>query len=367
MNIRNIELLNSIDNIESSILESEISVCVSLCEHYGKISTFMEYSNADTSTFMPIFQESTLYTEALTPVEKDTDDETNTDSAESSSDEDKHEFLIIRLIKAIGTLFKKIGNAIVVQIRGIFRIVKNVFTHDEIIKAFKHRKKNKDKYKDLSMDNVPDMDETDTEKTRIEPYDAKASAASPVSTDDGDDEDDIEEIETFQIYNVIKIWDWFSAFSNVWDEVMKNVTNIKYDINATMKSIKNAKSVYNNKSYQVYEVLEGSAIEILDQVNQPIKNGPEKIKGKSRLQILEELANGCKSIGDKITKYAGDLSKSHIRKDIMKDATKLKAFRDFVGGMNTASTGFEAVVAQTMAELKKLINDINVPETTAAA
>lgn len=361
MNMRNIELLNSIDSIESSILESEISVCLSLCEHYGKISTFMEYSNADTSSFMPIFQESTLYTEALIPIEKNDDSET--DEETSSFGEDKHEFLIIRLIKAIGTLFKKIGNAIVVQIRGIFRIVKNVFTHDEIIKAFKHRKKNKDKYKDLSMDGVPDMDETDTEKAKLEPYEAKTVGDVLTSLDD---EDDVEETETLQIYNVIKIWDWFNAFSNVWDEVMKGATNIKNDINATMKSIKNAKNIYNNKSYQVYEVLEGSAVEILDQVNSPIEKAPEKIKGKSRLQILEELANGCKSIGDRITKYAGDLSKSHIRKDIKKDPVKLKAFKDFVSGMNTASTGFEAVITQTMAELKKLINNINVPETAAA-
>lgn len=363
MDMRNIELLNSIDSIESSILESEISVCLSLCEHYGKISTFMEYSNVDTSSFMPIFQESTLYTEALVPIEKSDDSESDEEET-SSSGEDKHEFLIIRLIKAIGTLFKKIGNAIVVQIRGIFRIVKNVFTHEEVIKAFKHRKKNKDKYKDLSMDGVPDMDETDTERAKLEPYEAKTAGDIPSSSDD--DEDDVEETETLQIYNVIKIWDWFNAFSNVWDEVMKGATNIKNDINATMKSIKNAKNIYNNKSYQVYEVLEGSSIEILDQVNSPIEKAPEKIKGKSRLQILEELANGCKSIGDKITKYAGDLSKSHIRKDIKKDPTKLKAFKDFVGGMNTASTGFEAVVTQTMVELKKLINNINVPETAAA-
>ena len=61
MNKLNYEILSAIDNIETTVMESEMNVMNSLINSYDKAITVLEYcnDNVDTSSF-DIFQESVI-------------------------------------------------------------------------------------------------------------------------------------------------------------------------------------------------------------------------------------------------------------------------------------------------------------------
>lgn len=168
MNNLNEELLMSIDNIETTVCESEMNVCMEMVSGYTKICNILEYAEDD----MDISVVDSFFMEADASVAAPADNTTNNTS--EKKDEKK--------AKGIKGLFKKIINAIKSlakfissQFKGTTRIVKNLLMDEAYRDMFKFNKENKGKYNDMSMTGIPPLEDN----TPDEPVAEEESKAEP--------------------------------------------------------------------------------------------------------------------------------------------------------------------------------------------
>jgi len=338
MNRLNQNLLSSLDNIEECIVESEMNVCISLCEHYTKIATYMNYSsNSDVHEYMTIFQESEMTTE---------------ETPSKAATNNKHEFILIRIIKSIGNLFKKIAHSIVVQIRGVGRIVKNIFTHDEYVKGFKNSRKNGSKYNDLSMSGVPEFEGTVPE---IE------NAETPVATGETNDSKAPEldnDSDITQIFAVVAAYEWIEKLHEKMQLIIKSVEDKSSDVNQVVKNIKNAKTECIRK-FNKYETFNGSANDTLKKLLTKIKSKKKELDGHSKLEILEMLAELSEKLGESINSFANNLATSKLRDDIKNDESKMNVFMDYIKTFENSVTGFSATISEMLKQIKDIIKNAN--------
>lgn len=343
MNKLNLELLSAIDNIEMCITESEVDVSSSLCNHYSKIATIMEYStNPNIDESFTIFQEAA--------------DETNkeTENITPKSSDNKKEFILVRLVKSIGALIKKIANAIVVQFRGIGRIVQNIFTHPEFRKGFKQNKKDGDKYKDLSMNGVPEFEEAVPE---IETVSEKTAEES--------NNNDTEEKKIVQLSSIVEIFKWYENIRENSKNIIDGISeNSKKDVNDVIKTVKKAKTLFNNKVLNKHDTFNGSYTEIMKKLNSKINSKIDSIKDHTKFELFEAMAH----LSTEFAKFLADndFVSSGVRKDISRDATNFKLITDYFTSLETSITTLQAKMIEMLNQIKDIAKSAET-ELNAAA
>lgn len=107
MNEQNQFLLNSIQTIEESVLDTELNVLISLGDEYYKTALLLEYASDEAFNELEVFQEASIIEKNAKAAKKESNDKAN----ERKS-----------VLKRIIDWFKNIGRIIVNFIKRIFNI-----------------------------------------------------------------------------------------------------------------------------------------------------------------------------------------------------------------------------------------------------
>ena len=170
----------SIDNIETSVAEAEMNVCMEMVSGYTKICNILEYAEDD----MDVSVVDSFFMEADASPAAPTDNSTNNTSEKKDEKKAKGiKGLFKKLIDSIKSLAKFIAS----QFKGTTRIVRNLLMDEAYRDMFKFNKENKGKYNDMSMTGIPPLeDNTPDEPTAEEepkPEPEKEPTAEPAKSE----------------------------------------------------------------------------------------------------------------------------------------------------------------------------------------
>ena len=334
MNTMNQQLLSQIDEIESTVLESELNCCAALCNHYVKVMTFMEYGDPSYEG-LSVFQESNLYVEA----------DAATAPAPKEFPKTENESFITKIFKLIGNFLKKIADFISVNVKGIWNVVKNVFSHPEYRAANKYFAANKDQIAELYKNpenlkvpgKVPEVDDASESETKEEPAKVK-DEVTPTTTEPAD-----------------------TAVKRTWDDLEKIFSAASVDKLNYQSALKAAENAVSDKRYKnVHDKYQGSPTFILSRLTMEVETDNPRLKGKTKIQALDYLSNEARKFGDLMSKVDGKrLSKTIQDKSFKKDETALyDSLKDYVKKLQTSINDFYAYIVDLTKDLKTLCKEV---------
>lgn len=362
MNTMNQQLLSQIDEIESTVLESELNCCAALCNHYVKVMTFMEYGDPSYEG-LTVFQESNLYVEA----------DAATAPAPKEFPKTENESFITKIFKLIGNFLKKIADFISVNIKGIWNVVKNVFSHPEYRAANKYFAANKDQIAELYKNpenlkvpgKVPEVDDASESETKEEPAKVK-DEVTPTTTEPADTpvktDEPVKDTGEYKMYpSAIEAWKWFDAVKRTWDALEKIFSAASVDKLNYQSALKAAENAVSDKRYKnVHDKYQGSPTFILSRLTMEVETDNPRLKGKTKIQALDYLSNEARKFGDLMSKVDGKrLSKTIQDKSFKKDETALyDSLKDYVKKLQTSINDFYAYIVDLTKDLKTLCKEV---------